>query len=267
MIQRITICLVLAPLLGHINSANAADLTKIDRTIAREPAYKTKPKYCLLVFGPEAKHRVWLVLDGDTLYLDRNGNGDLTEPGNKIAAEKMTGRDEDLSFKAPEIRVGGRVHKNLSVWIPKLDFLAERDKRVKALVVKVPEARGYMVALEVEMPGREGTGLGGRVHQSGFFRDVHGVLQFADRAKDAPILHFDGPLEISLFGEQELRIGRETDLVLGVGTRGLGAGTMTWIDYESVIPDKAHPTVEVLYLPRKAGDPPIREKHALKDRC
>ncbi len=40
--------------------APAGDLGKIDRTIAKEPAYQTKPKYCLLVFGPEAKIRVWL---------------------------------------------------------------------------------------------------------------------------------------------------------------------------------------------------------------
>ena len=33
-------------------SAQAVDLTKIDRTIAKEPAYKNKPRYCLLVFGP-----------------------------------------------------------------------------------------------------------------------------------------------------------------------------------------------------------------------
>jgi hypothetical protein len=65
-------------------TACGADLTKIDRTIAKEPAYKPKPKYCLLVFGPEAKTRVWLVLDGDTLYVDRNGNGDLTEKGERF---------------------------------------------------------------------------------------------------------------------------------------------------------------------------------------
>src|SRR5438067_566227 len=41
----------------------AADLAKIDRTIVKEPAYKSAPKYCLLVFGPEAATRVWLVLD------------------------------------------------------------------------------------------------------------------------------------------------------------------------------------------------------------
>jgi hypothetical protein len=64
----------------------AADLTKIDRIVKKEPAYLAKPKYCLLVFGPEAKERVWLVLDGDKLYVDRNGNGDLTEPGKRIEA-------------------------------------------------------------------------------------------------------------------------------------------------------------------------------------
>src|SRR5262245_53818136 len=64
--------------------AAATDLTKIDRTIAKEPAYQTKPKYCLLVFGPEARTRVWLVQDGNTLYIDRNGNGDLTESGEKV---------------------------------------------------------------------------------------------------------------------------------------------------------------------------------------
>src|SRR5262249_8147594 len=65
-------------------TVRGADLTKIERTIAKEPAYKSKPKYCLLVFGPEAKTRVWLVLDGDTLYVDRNGNGDLTETGERF---------------------------------------------------------------------------------------------------------------------------------------------------------------------------------------
>ncbi len=59
--------------------AQALDLARLDRTIAKEPAYQSKqPRYCLLVFGSEAKTRVWLVLDGDTLYVDRNGNGDLT---------------------------------------------------------------------------------------------------------------------------------------------------------------------------------------------
>src|ERR1700724_3146257 len=87
---------------GASASAWAADLTKIDRTIAKEPAYKSKPKYCLLVFGPEAKSRVWLVLDGDVLYVDRNGNGDLTEKGERVPGNRRffeVGKIEDDSGK------------------------------------------------------------------------------------------------------------------------------------------------------------------------
>ena len=88
-------------LLGHLAApAAAVDLAKIDRSIRKEPVYQSKePQYCLLVFGPEAKVRVWLVLDGDALYLDRNG--DLTEPGKRIepsaalAQSTRTARDED----------------------------------------------------------------------------------------------------------------------------------------------------------------------------
>src|SRR5262245_42300290 len=70
--------------------AAAAGPTKVDRSIRKEPAYRSKnPLYCLLVFGPEAGARVWVVLDGDALYLDRNGNGDLTDPGERVAAEKF----------------------------------------------------------------------------------------------------------------------------------------------------------------------------------
>jgi hypothetical protein len=76
--------LLLATLIGWVVPAQAADLSKVDCTIAREPAYQARPAYCLLVFGPEAKTRVWLVLDGDTLYADRNANGDLTNKGERF---------------------------------------------------------------------------------------------------------------------------------------------------------------------------------------
>ena len=58
-------------------------LKKIDRKIGKEPVYAKSPKYCLVVFGAEAKFRVWLIIDGDALYVDLNGNGDLTEKGER----------------------------------------------------------------------------------------------------------------------------------------------------------------------------------------
>src|SRR3954468_9376683 len=76
-------CLVFGP------AAAAADLAKVARVIGKEPAYRSKaPEYCLLVFGPEAAARVWLVVDGDTLYGDLNGNGALPEAGETVQAEK-----------------------------------------------------------------------------------------------------------------------------------------------------------------------------------
>src|SRR5262245_64188109 len=89
------------------------DLVKIDRTIAKEPAYQTKnPKYCLVVYGPEATTRIWLVIDGDTLYVDRNGNGDLTEDGKKVKFERQEGRNGGGQVDAGEITAKAGVPKN-----------------------------------------------------------------------------------------------------------------------------------------------------------
>ena len=54
------LCVAVVLLLGLLAAPlTAVDLTKIDRAIAKEPVYKSKsPRYCLLVFGPEAKTRV-----------------------------------------------------------------------------------------------------------------------------------------------------------------------------------------------------------------
>src|SRR6516165_9403209 len=92
------LALLAAALLLPAPLAQAADLAKIERKIAKEPAYQTKtPKYCLLVFGLEAKTRVWLVQDGDTLYVDRNGNGDLTAADNRVKVKQQS--DSYRSFE------------------------------------------------------------------------------------------------------------------------------------------------------------------------
>lgn len=246
----------------------AADLSKVNRTIGKEPAYKSKPKYCLLVFGPEAKTKVWLVQDGDTLYVDRNGNGDLTEPEKKVAADKQEGAEEgQITFKVGEIREGSLIHKNLHVSVSKIDHLAKIDEKAKVFLDKNPNARGYYIIVEVEMPGWHGTGVGGRVQQRAFYVDANGVLQFADKPQEAPVINFGGPWQVSLFGAHKLTIGRETDVVLGVGSPGVGPGTTAWIDYEGVIPEKVYPTLEVTYSPKHPGDEVVRERYELKRRC
>jgi hypothetical protein len=256
-------------------SAAAADLKAVDRTIRKEPAYRSKsPRYGLLVFGPEAKDRVWLVHDGDTLYVDRNGNGDLTGPGEAIPAKADKDRNPDefgYSFEIGELRVGGRVHKGLGVGATPLTLYPDEIKNqpnAKVALAADPKARGYSVSLNVDRPGFRGMGIDDRTVVMAGPIDVNGALLFADKPADAPIIHLDGPLQVTVYGEKPtLKLERGVDFVLAVGTPGLGAGTLAMLAYQDTIPDAVVPHVEVLFPAVKADDPPVRELYELKERC
>ena len=244
----------------------AADLTAIDRQIAVEPRYTSQPRYCLLVFGPEASTRVWLVQDGSTLYVDRNANGNLTEPGEAVAATPGPGTDSDegiYSFDAGDIADGPRLHKKLHVWIHKLDAT---DSDLKAHLADYPQARSYRIYLDVELPGWHGSGLGGRVPQI-TANDTQGFFRFAEELREAPIVHFGGPWQITLYGRHSLTVDRESDVYLGLGTPGLGPGATAYVAYEGVIPDNLHPTLEIKYPSNTAGQADVAERYELKHRC
>ena len=86
--------------LGNVTHAGElVDLTTIDREITKEPKYQNQPRYALLAFGPKADRLAWLVMDGeDILYVDRNGNGDLTEEGERVAVDaEATKKDQPRS--------------------------------------------------------------------------------------------------------------------------------------------------------------------------
>jgi hypothetical protein len=98
--------------------------------------------------------------------------------------------------------------------------------------------------------------------------DGSGALLFAKKPADAPIIHMDGPLQITLHSERPtLMLSRDNDFVLTVGTPGLGAGTFAMLAYDQTIPDTAVPRVEILFPPAQAGAPPVRELYELKERC
>ena len=81
----LAVLLCLSASLACADSPAPVDLTQIDRTIVREPKYDGQPHYALLVFGMKAENRAWFVIDGDSVaYIDHNGNGDLTEPDERI---------------------------------------------------------------------------------------------------------------------------------------------------------------------------------------
>lgn len=233
-------CLSLAP---------AADLKKVERTIIKEPAYRSKsPQYCLLVFGLDTKTRVWLALDGETLYVDRNGNGDLTEAGEQ--AKVRTTPDKDPAhFEEVELPGGDGRTKNklqLAVW-GWSDFQRGEKDHCEPSVHLTWGGRSY-----------------------GAWGDEQSSLVFASRPQDAPILHIDGPLQMgfeTLWEWAWEKKGKDTyELYVGIGTKGLGKGAFVHLKYD-LVPKDVYPTAELEFPSRNPKDPPVRVPIVLKKRC
>ncbi len=216
----------------------SADLTKVDRAIRKEPAYQASPKYCLLVLGLEAKTRVWLVQDGNVLYADRNGDGDLTDKGEAIKGrEEREGSVRRIVFEIGELtELDGKArhtHVRLSMQQDKADYLSAR---INGKVVQYVQ-----------------------------------LFQLADRPQDAPILHFNGPLTMDLYGTGALIGGKkDMEVYARVGTAGVGKALLgrvfTSTDWAAV-PEGLHPVAEIEFPNKQPGGEPIRAKVTLSKRC
>jgi hypothetical protein len=256
--------------LAATGAAPAADLTKVERRITKEPAYATKsPRYALLVIGPKARDRVWLVKDGDTLYVDRNGNGDLTDPDEKISPRKGGSAEDGYSFDIPDLTLGGRKHLNLRADFRPLRQLAlgENARRgdVQAAVKKDPQGEVLSLSLQATMPHLNPVA---RVLFLAGPLDLDGPLCPSASPNEAPVVHLGGPLEISChINRPTLRRNRANELMLAVGTRGLGAGTFAAVGYQNTIPADAHPVGKLAFAPGMAGGESVKKRFEFKERC
>jgi hypothetical protein len=284
--------LVVAWIVLGTGPALAVDLTKIDRTIGKEPAYLSKsPKYCLLVFGAKAETRVWLVLDlvaepweangaKNFLYVDRNGNGDLTEPGERVLCTMLERQGYVTSFspkphvtQVPQFKVGA---------------IVERDGKTRHTDLTL-EVGSYVqdyrpCSLSLKVNTREMQSAGGQ------------LLRFADRPQDAPIIHFNGPLTLRVcmetgvlhvpisydvdspkrrrwydehpptYEERKLIRGESCSLYAQLGTQGLGRGTFAALS-AGAVPEDVHPEAEITYSTKDPKKPPIVARVTLKQRC
>jgi hypothetical protein len=253
--------------LGLAPLAQAADLAKIERKIAKQPAYQSKsPRYCLLVFGPQAATRVWLVQDGDTLYVDRNANGDLTEPGKRIRLKQANSSVRE--FEACDVRADGLTHTGLTVMQLKASADSVGNDREWQRVQKSgPEPWTWWLMIEAERPADDPRPLPRRISYI-INGDGLGMLLFADRPQDAPVVHLNGPWSLGLQDlKQRFIRGEKTMLQIGVGTPGVGPGTFAFVRYPNTIPADAYPVAEVAFPSGDPGHPPIRQKFTLKQRC
>jgi hypothetical protein len=229
---------IILTLLFAVQPALGIDLAKMDRTIAKEPAYQSKmPTYGLLVFGPEAKSRAWVVLAGDFLYVDRNCNGDLTEAGERLVIQ----RSWELNFDK----------QKPGKWIPGDDVPVE---------IIEPDGTKHQVTFRRTSTG---VGLAARSHGGQYvgatYRDD---LVFATRPQEAPIVHLNGPLTLQLVDSpRQWAPGESVELVVLFGTPGLGKGTFAYMIHDF----KPRPTADIEFPAKQRGDAPMAVKVALKE--
>jgi hypothetical protein len=215
----------------------AADSTRIDRRIAKEPVYQSESaKYCLLVFGAEAKTRVWLVLDGDTLYVDRNANRDLTEANERV-------RGNGSEFEASEITELAGKAKYAHLRLKQFDLPDRGEERLS------------MISLEVRDKLRQ-----------------YGIVQFADRPEVAPLLHFDGPLTMGLTDPDKQVLergdtGSQITAWIGTPSPAKQRGATVYLEHSQGIPSDIHPIASIEFPNQNPQGNPITIRAVLNQRC
>jgi hypothetical protein len=221
----------------------AVDYGKVPRTIVRQPAYRSKsPEYGLLLFGPRAKVRVWVVCDGETVYLDRNGDGDLTGKGERFA-------------KASDC-------KNIEI--------ADPDGKTRYVITAVgvhkfgKEPRHLMVNVDVKGP---------------VAYQQYCDLELRSSPKKAALAHFHGPLTAGprtinwkLPPQIHLTPGdKPKELFALIGT--LDARHGCWVVVRTHAGDKClfgkgiRPAVEVEFAPKAPGGKRVKKRYELDKFC
>ncbi|MHC4176510.1 MAG: hypothetical protein ACYSWU_03335 [Planctomycetota bacterium] len=210
----------------------AEKTAKIDRSIAKEPVYQTKKvEYWLLVFGPKAKTRIWVVHDGEALYVDCNGDRDLTAAGERVPLER------------------GRLAEPIKIRAGKAAFtiLSLHRSGEDRYYVKVDTEGRRLQYATVKPAGR---------------REDAPILHF-----DGPLVMGLAHTDPS---KQPLKRGSKPyEFAVLVTTAG-PVRDEAWgpvIDHGEYVPADAHPVAEFEFSPRKAGAGPIKLKAVLSRHC
>src|SRR5215203_234693 len=121
----------------------------------KEPKYSNAPQYLLLTFGMKAETRIWLVLDGDRLYVDRNGDGDLTQHREAVEGTK---KDSRITFAVGDLKEKDRIHKDVEValYTPHDGSGLGKFPAWRALKKKDPNARMVSVQAQIDRTGLPG---------------------------------------------------------------------------------------------------------------
>jgi hypothetical protein len=244
----------------------AIDLAQIDRSIVKEPRYVDRPHYALIVVGPRAEHRSWLVMDGDdSLYFDRNGNGDLTDPDDHIqldaeATEKIHVSEEGThsGMKAFDLGKVSGLPLRFHYWVRKRGFVPADELLRK--IMQEREANDWENGTLWRLAAKGG--------------QAQNPVLLAARPVDAQIVHLDGPLTFALkWGElQALQPWpKATIFDVHIGTPALPPRNCNYRLFspltEMEIPRDVHPRAIFEFPPKLPGSDSVIRTVELDLRC
>jgi RNA polymerase sigma factor (sigma-70 family) len=221
-------------------AGRALQRIKAEYRLKKEPAYQGPVQYCLLVLGRDARTRVWLVSDGKTMYVDKNGDGDLTEPAEAIPFKP----DKDGGFASLVVdrlpgHAGDDPHTSLHIAVRQRDWKNNKG--------------GYWcVRAKVE----------GRYPMYAF------VHKFAQKPDSAPVIHLGGPLHMGLYSLESGRLlrGHPCELHAYVGCHYPGV-ERAFVDADAWDCTGMHPVAEIRVPARAPGAAPIALEVPLTQHC
>lgn len=248
---------------AQTEASNEFDLRARANEIVKEPDYGGVPYYALLAFGEEAETQTWLVVDGKTVYLDRNGNGDLTEQDERIrldeeaTANNVSGSSEYTGFNVFDLgNIAGHDFV-FEVWVINEDFRPEPNEKESTTRYRQERLEnGWMNA--------------------SLYRTSEGGAQIpvllCPKPQHAQISHIAGPLTFDLkWRDQKLDRDASPIFDIHIGTPGVAilngrSPVFSNLSTEQV-PEHIIPTAVFTFANQKDGDKPIVLTVNLDLRC
>jgi hypothetical protein len=211
-----------------------------DRSIGKEPAYQSTPKYCLITLGDSGDVKVWMVEDGKRLFVDKNANGDLTDDGPPVEPSNFRDIGEsrwDFDYLLDAITpTNGSRHTSFQ-----LRRWNYNDKE---------DSYGLSLSVNGQMP-----------MYAGWF----GTFWSTNR-ETAPVIHFGGPLKPVLLRRKEFTLG-ESQQRLSLGFFGAGSepGAESRLSIDA-LPRSVVPRLKIEW-PTAGGAAPLQTSYDLTERC